>query len=523
MPAMLDQDNTLELFSRIKPIVGDALFNKQIMFVGDFKDPALMEYFVSCGVTKYSQLFVEQKLDSSKELFFSTAEKLSDRLELNIQTKIVSQAQEQDTDLIIATGDYQTYLLVKKLVVKYQKTAIFYLLINSSGLVFFLLPNRLTELPKSLFDEAFSQQDYDFLAKLHLNNIIANYAKGLLLAKTKYIREDIENIVNNHECLLVGHLSWPWTVQILEIEALPSLLRNLLVHKQTINSSSLRGKTCLIVGLGSLGSVVAENLAQLGANLILVDGETVEATNPIRQIYRLDQVAMPKVVACVKQLTNCLKINGDFDNEQKFFTYGKAISAENDSILALEQLIDKYSPDIAILATGTATDRIISQTLREKEIPQIIVSCYARARFFEAIVIANKTSPCFGCIRGHLYLGATPSFTPEQRARYVSSEHDLMAEPATRVETSRASDLATHLAWGLLNLAETSWLERALATDMTFFLGGNTSEKQKEQWVYDIKIPGEVKIFGLTDITGRGNYIECWDCGRKLDVVVEIS
>ncbi|MBK7994945.1 MAG: hypothetical protein IPK14_16635 [Blastocatellia bacterium] len=116
-----------------------------------------------------------------------------------------------------------------------------------------------------------------------------------------------------------------------------------------------------------------------------------------------------------------------------------------------------------------------------------------------------------------------PSFTPEQCARYVSSEHDLMAEPATRVETSRASDLATHLAWGLLNLAETSWLERALATDMTFFLGGNTSEKQKEQWVYDIKIPGEVKIFGLTDITGRGNYIECWDCGRKLDVVVEIS
>jgi hypothetical protein len=96
-----------------------------------------------------------------------------------------------------------------------------------------------------------------------------------------------------------------------------------------------------------------------------------------------------------------------------------------------------------------------------------------------------------------------------------------MAEPATRVETGRAADLAAHIAYGLLNLDTNPWLARALAEEQTFFLGGNATELQPNgNWAYTIKIPGEVKLFGLQDITGRGDYIECWDCGRKLPISI---
>jgi hypothetical protein len=175
------------------------------------------------------------------------------------------------------------------------------------------------------------------------------------------------------------------------------------------------------------------------------------------------------------------------------------------------------------VATGTEHDRAISNLLRDAKIPHVVVSCYARARFFEAIVV-DKTGPCFGCVRGHLYLGSQPSLTPEQRARYVSSEHDLAAEPATRIETARAADMAAHIAAGFLQLESAAWLRRALDEEQTFFLGGNTVEIDRNgDYVYGIEWPGQVRLYGLQEITGRGSYVQCWDCNRQLPIAIQYT
>lgn len=508
-----NQDN-LDLFARIAPIVGDALLKKHITIVGDSLTTQLLEYLVSCGITNFDYFPTSQ--DSA---FRQTIVELSSRLKLEIQFQINTKNVGANlcvfpsSSLIVGGGGYKEYEIINKLVKQSGKLGLFYsLLANDMGLIIFLFPDKTVEIPKNLF--SLSPQN-SFFSQLHLINVVANYVKGLLLKGSIYERLDIENLINSTQLLLVGHPSWPWVIKPLQLKELTNLIKLSTSLKITNSHPELLGKTCLIVGLGSLGSVVAETFAKLGANLVLVDGEKVDFANPIRQIYRVDQVGKLKTDACIEQINNKSK---EF-SKQKFFSYNLAISSEN--LFELEELLSKHKIDVAIIATGTGTDRIISQVLREQKIPQVIVSCYARARFFEAIVIDSEKSPCFGCVRGHLYLGSAPSLTPEQKMHYVSTEHDLTAEPATRIETGRAANLAAHIAYSLLNLETSKWLARALKEEQTFFLGGNTAEEQsKDDWVYGIELPGEVKLFGLQDITGRGNYIECWDCGRKLPVKV---
>ncbi len=510
--------NDSELFARIKPIVGDGLLEKHVVVVGEYQ-ALLLEYLVSCGLTHFDHYCVDGEDSSS---FIKTLATISERLQVEIQAQVLPNKSEkikENTGLIIGGGSYQAYQLTKELVKESGKPGLFYcIMANGSGLIAFLLPDRLIKLPRWLF-ATLPNTNNNLFSELHLINTVANYAKGLLLKGTKYARLDIESVVKANQLLIVGHPSWPWVVKPIQLEELIALANTFSGSSQiNQNSLTLAGKTCLVIGLGSLGSVVAETLTSLGASLVLIDGEKVDVANPIRQIYQVDQVGQAKASACAELVA---KKSNSKETSQRFFAYQFAISPEEESLLQLENILIEHKIDVAVVATGTGNDRIISQALVSKNIPHVVVSCYERARFFEAIIVDGKGGPCFGCVRGHLYLGVAPSLTPEQRARYVSSEHDLMAEPATRVETGRAADLAAHIAYGLLNLDTTPWLSRALAEEQTFFLGGNATELQPNgKWAYTIELPGEVKLFGLQDITGRGDYIECWDCGRKLLVSV---
>ena len=80
------------------------------------------------------------------------------------------------------------------------------------------------------------------------------------------------------------------------------------------NAEELKDKNVLIVGVGGLGCTVANLLARVGVNLILVDYDVVSASNLERQIlYDKNDLSKKKVrVAQTKleQFTN-IKIIGD--------------------------------------------------------------------------------------------------------------------------------------------------------------------------------------------------------------------
>jgi len=69
------------------------------------------------------------------------------------------------------------------------------------------------------------------------------------------------------------------------------------------NANRFKDKTVLIVGLGGLGCTVANLLARLGINLILVDYDVVSLSNLERQIlYDKNDLSKKKVEAAKRKL-----------------------------------------------------------------------------------------------------------------------------------------------------------------------------------------------------------------------------
>ena len=92
-----------------------------------------------------------------------------------------------------------------------------------------------------------------------------------------------------------------------------------------LDNFGLKGQLALsqaevvIVGLGGLGCAAAHHLAVMGVGrLVLVDGDTVSASNLSRQIlFGASDIGTPKVVAAKKAL-NALRIECEITTVPEF-------------------------------------------------------------------------------------------------------------------------------------------------------------------------------------------------------------
>src|SRR5262249_59068718 len=117
------------------------------------------------------------------------------------------------------TGGRDEYELMRGTVDGCGKQGLFFFADSlGRGFVIILLPGETNSIQKWIFDEqtdknAQTSSSANPFVKMHLDNVAANIAKGLMLRGTVYFRPDIEKLVNDGiRTLLVGHPSWPWTV-----------------------------------------------------------------------------------------------------------------------------------------------------------------------------------------------------------------------------------------------------------------------------------------------------------------------
>src|SRR5262249_46772505 len=148
----------------------------------------------------------------------------------------------------------------------------YFLTANNSGLMILLQPDEALharmDLPPTIFAAEHMRTSARFFATLHLESVAANYAKGLLLAGTEYARKDIEALSARSNFFLAGHPSWPWAIAPIDAAMLPALAQT-TIDDYDVNNIAEQNGTFLIIGLGSLGSVIAETLNRLGSNLVL--------------------------------------------------------------------------------------------------------------------------------------------------------------------------------------------------------------------------------------------------------------
>ena len=287
---------------------------------------------------------------------------------------------------------------------------------------------------------------------------------------------------------------------------------------------ALARKHVLLIGCGSVGSEAARLLAAAGVTRwTLVDGGEVSVFNPCRQWYGADEIGQRKVAALARRLPGRAEV------------VPRALGADDTRVL--QQLVRERRPDVTLLCAGTADHDPLARALWRLGQPHVATCAYPQARFFEVDVVLpgsrskRAPTPCLHCFRGHLFRGAEPAppmndelasflyqqLDPEERRRlYV----DLVAEPATAIETGRVAEVTARCAAEVLcaPAARSVWFQRMLVQGTTCLLGGNVVEHRGDETSYGLTYPGQVVRLGLGDVAGAEALRVCEVCGRELEV-----
>ncbi len=388
--------------------------------------------------------------------------------------------------------------------------------------------------------------------------MVAAAAKALLLSDTPYARPDYNHLFNDlgRTLLLLGHPDWPWQIryegmrneergtrtEFKEVGVFKAEGRMQLAPTNSCIplSSVLRPQSSFLVplssflvpshiavfGCGGLGSLIAKELDAGGVGKFsLLDSGKVQLFHPVRQFYHTSQLGQPKVYALAESLLGEETFSHSHFPAQigqpRVYQGKKQITAYNlklndNWIGATERLVAGIKPDLAVITTGTDMDFYLARACQRAGIPYLVARCYPRARYFELIFsLPAEATPCFDCLRGHLYLGPQPDLTAEQQARYDSRRATtLESEPATLVETGRAASVAARLSQEILRPQRSAWLQELVAEGQTCLIGANETQLTGEGWAYGLSLPGQVAAFGLAQLFGPGQAHPCRTCGR---------
>lgn len=153
-------------------------------------------------------------------------------------------------------------------------------------------------------------------------------------------------------------------------------------------SKDIATKRVLVVGVGSVGSYIAEQLVRSGVGaLTLIDPDIVEYANLSRTNYNITDVSLPKVNALAKHLLN---INPSLD----LLRFEKDIlDFSGDELSAIIQNCD------LILATTDEpqAQRILNRFAYKNGKPALFIGLYKGAEGGEIILSIPDRTPCYQC------------------------------------------------------------------------------------------------------------------------------
>ncbi len=325
--------------------------------------------------------------------------------------------------------------------------------------------------------------------------------------------------------LLLGRRAWPRGVRYYGSALWPFGEGEIRPSAAEPEQVTLPGKRLMLVGLGSVGSEVARRLVGRGCRWTLVDDGVVSVFNPHRQWYGCDEIGRAKTDALAARLA-----------PEPVRRVQRRLDA--DSVAALVALIEADRPDLCVLTTGTDDDAALAGALWQRGVPHLAAYAYPQARFFElAVVLPEAETPCLACLRGHLWAGSEPRtpvtdevahflYQEPDAARRAAAYQNLVAEPATPVETNRlAAVVAQTAAQALAAPVERArWFARLCAAKTTCLLGGNVADELSPGvFAYGITRPGQVVRLGLDDLTGASARRTCEVCGRALETAVPLA
>ena len=249
------------------------------------------------------------------------------------------------------------------------------------------------------------------------------------------------------------------------------LLRQIFARCDNAHVNALRASTVLLVGAGSVGSYIAEQLVRSGLEkLVVVDNEHVEAPNVSRTIYTLADVGTSKVDALRKRLC---AINPFCRVEGLPFRF-QDLPEES-----LRRLVTEA--DIVIGATDdNYCQSRINHVSYWLDKASLYFGIYGKADGGEIVLIVPGITRCFSCATlssTAFRAGASTDLTPH--VDYNTGR--LMAVAGLGADIQHVCSAGVKIIVALSALLHghgegSGFLSKMLATKMTYIVFGMTSD-----------------------------------------------
>jgi molybdopterin/thiamine biosynthesis adenylyltransferase len=248
-----------------------------------------------------------------------------------------------------------------------------------------------------------------------------------------------------------------------------SLILNLFSRNTGIlETAVMLGKTAIISGCGSVGSLVALELARAGVGrFLLIDNDTIAYHNLSRHQSGIKDVGKFKVNAVKERI---LDINSSA-------TIRTSVSIIED---ISQEVFDEFcGPDTVLVGCGDnrESDYYANQISSLYKIPFVSIGFWERAFAGEIFYYIPGEQPCYACGVGAP--GASVSGRTSTNRRFYTTEEDearIRFEPGISVDIGFVTLIATKLILDVLNRNTENYVPRVINHLSQFTLVCNTND-----------------------------------------------
>ena len=238
----------------------------------------------------------------------------------------------------------------------------------------------------------------------------------------------------------------------------------------------LMDKKVALLGLGSVGSTVAAQLAKAGINnLTIIDPDTLEVHNIIRHLCDLQDLGRFKTDAVKDKL---LRINPDL----KVTTIASDFVKDHDRIVSQLKNIDLF-----IISTDTPDSRQLANLASVNlNVPAVYISLHERARTGSVYRIVPGKTGCRSCVGdgqwGNEFIPGSTDYTD------ANNERDILFQPGLDTDISLVTMLGVKMAISSLLNPEAD-ISPELNTNYLFWNGYPEENESMIKFVDGLGIP----------------------------------
>ncbi len=351
-------------------------------------------------------------------------------------------------------------------------------------------------LPEEMFEEHYTGKIY---GQFHEQSGVFNvYTNEMVVAGLPYIEL---GIVSDDENDNDGRLFGLWEKGILifkyknekyEVENY-SLVQNIFSRNTGIlESSIMRDKEVIILGCGSVGSLVALQLAKSGiGKFLLVDNDIVEYHNLCRHQCGISDVGKYKTEALKERILN---INPTAE-----------VVIETTTVeLVRKDVFDAHCKEGSSVIVGCADNRsadVYANSIAVMyRVPFVSIGFWERAFAGEIFYyLPNKNMPCYKCALGD---GSELSQRENSNRRIYTNEEDLSKvnfEPGISADIDFVTIIGIKIILDILNLGTSEYTTRLIDTLQQYTLVCNTNKTEiggemAEIFSYPLQITTSLKV-----------------------------